>query len=213
MAQVFHEEPLDFVMFFSSLVAYIKNVKQSHYASGCAFEDVFAHWLSKSWTCPIKVMNWGYWGNGEMANDEDFRGLFDQIGLGLIHPKDGMEALEVLLSGSVDQMALINTTKPVVVEGMSRNERIDVYPKIVHLISQSASPYSQKGFDVERTNQAQNEEMEKLLCKLLFSQLQFLGLFADNRGMAANLISKQIRTGSMRSGWEKALRFWREIII
>ncbi len=58
MAQVFRQENVDFVLFFSSLVAHIKNVKQSHYASGCTFADAFAHQLSQSWACPVKVMNW-----------------------------------------------------------------------------------------------------------------------------------------------------------
>lgn len=103
MAQVFRQENVDFVLFFSSLVAHIKNVKQSHYASGCTFADAFAHQLSQSWACPVKVMNWGYWGNSEAAEDEHYVQLMNQIGLGLIEPAEAMKALEALLSGPVSQ--------------------------------------------------------------------------------------------------------------
>lgn len=89
MAQVFQQEDLDFALFFSSLVSHIKNVKQSHYASGCAFADAFAYRLSQSWSCPVNVMNWGYWGNSEAAEDENYVRLMNQIGLGLVNLRKG----------------------------------------------------------------------------------------------------------------------------
>jgi acyl transferase domain-containing protein len=60
LAQVFASEPLDFVLFFSSLQSFTKAAGQSNYASGCAFKDAFAHQLRREWPCMVKVMNWGY---------------------------------------------------------------------------------------------------------------------------------------------------------
>ena len=64
MVQVFRDEPLDFVLFFSSMTAFLKSPGQSNYAAGCAFEDSFAR--AHVWTRPniaVKVINWGYWGS------------------------------------------------------------------------------------------------------------------------------------------------------
>lgn len=190
MAQVFQDEPLDFVLFFSSLVAYIKNVKQSHYASGCAFADSFAHWISERQTYPVKVMNWGYWGNGEVAEDEQFVGLFDQIGLGLIQAEEGMAALEALLTSPVDQVAMIRTTKPIVVEGMNPSERIEVYsPEEEKSVQVGQLPIPRKEILPEASGRDQSREMERLLHKLLFSQLQSLDLFAASPVTPSGLIS------------------------
>src|SRR5262249_12416635 len=59
LAQVFGHESLDFVLFFSSLNAFISNAGQSNYAAGCTFEDAFAARLGQDWPCVVKVMNWG----------------------------------------------------------------------------------------------------------------------------------------------------------
>ena len=81
IAQVFEKEPLDFVLFFSSLISFIKNPLQSHYASGCAFKDAFAGQLAQKWLPAVRTMNWGYWGQSfprELA--EQMR----QIGSGIL---------------------------------------------------------------------------------------------------------------------------------
>ena len=42
IAQVFQKEPLDFILFFSSIAAFEKAGGMSGYASGCTFKDAFA---------------------------------------------------------------------------------------------------------------------------------------------------------------------------
>ncbi|EGD45651.1 6-deoxyerythronolide-B synthase, partial [Ruminiclostridium papyrosolvens DSM 2782] len=112
MAQVFQKEPLDFVLFFSGLIAFTKSPGQSNYASGCAFEDAFASRLSQEWPCVVKVMNWGYWGSVGVVAAKAYQDRMAQVGVGSIEPPEAMEALEVLLAGTMDQIALVKTTKP-----------------------------------------------------------------------------------------------------
>src|SRR6185369_10715515 len=110
IAQVFEHEPLDFLLFFSSLISFIKNPKQSHYASGCAFKDALAGQLAQKWLFPVRTMNWGYWGQSfprELA--EEMR----QTGLGFVDPMIAMQSLESLLVGPLNQVGLISTTKPI----------------------------------------------------------------------------------------------------
>jgi polyketide synthase PksM len=106
MAEVFAGEPLDFVLFFSSLQSFAKAAGQSNYAAGCTFKDAFAARLRQAWRCPVKVMNWGYWGSAGVVADAAYRARMARANVGSIEPADGMWGLDVLLGGPHDQLAL-----------------------------------------------------------------------------------------------------------
>ncbi|WP_187294693.1 SDR family NAD(P)-dependent oxidoreductase [Chitinophaga pinensis] len=112
LAQVFANEPLDFVLFFSSIGAFGKALGQSSYATGCNFKDAFARRLALEWPCAVKIMNWGYWGNIGVGGvvPAAFKKRLAQAGIGTIEPREAMEVLEMLLRGPVDQMAFMKTT-------------------------------------------------------------------------------------------------------
>ncbi|WP_394849113.1 SDR family NAD(P)-dependent oxidoreductase [Pendulispora brunnea] len=116
MAQVFGEEPLDFVLFYSSIESFERSPRQSNYAAGSAFNDAFAHRLSKEWACPVKIMNWGYWGGGPIP--DALQNWLDQAGFGLIEPERAMAALEELLAGPFTQLAFVCTTRPRALKGI-----------------------------------------------------------------------------------------------
>jgi NADP-dependent 3-hydroxy acid dehydrogenase YdfG len=107
LARAFQKEPLDFVMFFSSMNSFLKAPGQSSYASGCTFKDAFVHQLSKKWPCAVKVMNWGYWGKEGVVSSKAYRDRMAQVGIGSIEPQEAMEALEALLAGPLNQTALM----------------------------------------------------------------------------------------------------------
>ncbi|MBT5307418.1 MAG: SDR family NAD(P)-dependent oxidoreductase, partial [Candidatus Scalindua sp.] len=114
LAQVFHQEPLDFVLFFSSLQSFGKAAGQSNYAAGCVFKDAFALQLAKEWADKaghpaVKVMNWGYWGSVGVVTDPSYRDRMEQAGAGSIEPEEGMNALNSLLQGPMDQVGLVKT--------------------------------------------------------------------------------------------------------
>jgi polyketide synthase PksN len=107
LAQVFAEDSLDFVLFFSSLQSFSKTAGQANYAAGCTFKDAFAHRLAQVWPCPIKVMNWGYWGSVGIVATEAYRDRMIQRGIGSIESPEGMNALECLLSSATQQSAFV----------------------------------------------------------------------------------------------------------
>ncbi|MGH8260315.1 MAG: KR domain-containing protein, partial [Steroidobacteraceae bacterium] len=111
IAQVFAAEPLDFVLFFSSLQSFSKAPGQSNYAAGCIFKDAFAQWLSRALPCAVKVMNWGYWGGTGIVASQTYRTRMAQLGIGSIEPAEGMAALERLLGGPLGQLAFIKATR------------------------------------------------------------------------------------------------------
>ncbi|BBB92536.1 MAG TPA: non-ribosomal peptide synthetase [Methylomusa anaerophila] len=146
IAQVFDKESLDFVLFFSSINSFTKTPGQSNYNAGCIFKDIFAHQLSRAWSCKVKVMNWGYWGNVGVGADKTYRDKRAREGIGAIEPQEAMEALNLLLNGPVDQIAMLKRIKEQVFKEINSKETITVYPEslvsCIHSIQQHISPVS-----------------------------------------------------------------------
>ena len=180
IAQVFHDEELDFVIFFSSINSFSKTAGQSNYVAGCIFKDIFAHQLSQKWSCEVKVMNWGYWGSTGIVASEEYQKRLSKIGLDSIEPEDAMEALEILLSGAIGQMAFLKTTKPKVIEQMDQGEVVEIYPKVIPIdIDSVQSRIHKKDPQLMQLKSGlgmQIEEMEGVLCRLLWGILQSMGL-------------------------------------
>ena len=118
LAQVFADEPMDFVLFFSAVQTFLKAPGQSNYAAGCTFQDAFAHQLRQAWFCPVKIINWGYWGSIGIVKDAFYRERMAAAGIGSIEPEDGMAALHTLLNGPWHQLALVKTLKPQAIQAM-----------------------------------------------------------------------------------------------
>jgi acyl transferase domain-containing protein/NADPH:quinone reductase-like Zn-dependent oxidoreductase/acyl carrier protein len=194
LAQVFEHEPLDFVLFFSSLSAFVRNAGQSNYAAGCTFEDAFAARLRQDWSCAVKVMNWGYWGSVGVVMSPEYRKRMAQTGVESIEPAEAMEALEQLLAGPLDQMALLKMTQPITFGGeiIQAEETVTDFgaerlPSYIHILQHSNryQDVQRKSTDAE-TRQGM-QEMYELLYKLLWSQLQSLGLFSEKHAVLTNL--------------------------
>ena len=111
LAQVFEGEDLDFTLFFSSAQSFSKSPGQSHYTAGCTFKDAFARALARHWHGRVKVMNWGYWGHTGIVSTSDYQERMHQAGIGSIEPEEGMVALDALLNGPLDQLALMKIIK------------------------------------------------------------------------------------------------------
>jgi polyketide synthase PksN len=191
MAQVFQKEPLDFVMFFSALNSFIKAPGQSNYAAGCTFKDAFAHQLSHEWPCKVKVMNWGYWGSIGIVASKEYQERMAKAGIGSIEPPDAMDALETLLAGPKDQVALMKITKPLVMEGINTEESIEFYPE--DLLSnvenlQNRIPEQDSQLRLVKAEASRYmKEMDELLCRLLWGQLQSIGLFTEKNSVTSDI--------------------------
>lgn len=104
---VFGADSLDFVLFFSSIVSFVKPAGQSNYSAGCCFKDSYAHDLRNKRSYPIKVINWGYWGGVGVVADAFYNKRMQQMGVGSIEPEEGMHALDCLMDAAVPQCILI----------------------------------------------------------------------------------------------------------
>ncbi|WP_230646933.1 SDR family NAD(P)-dependent oxidoreductase, partial [Bradyrhizobium sp. Leaf401] len=176
LAQVFKDEPLDFVLFFSSLISLIKNPRQGAYAAGCAVNDAFARALAAQWPCQIKIINWGYWGIGASTEDEK---LIGALGIAFIDPAEAMAAIERLLQAPMHQIGFMNTAKPIPIEGLEASERIVVYPILYSSFMGESLVLDRKEAKGFTTSQSSNDdivEADQIAGEILVRQLQTLGV-------------------------------------
>lgn len=107
LAQVFGREPLDFVLFFSSMNSFLKAPGQCNYVAGSVFADSYAYHLARESPAAVKVMNWGYWGSVGIVASQQYQERMKKAGAASIEPADGMAALDVLISGPFEQLGLV----------------------------------------------------------------------------------------------------------
>lgn len=193
MAQVFGQESLDFMLFFSSLNAFTKAPGQSNYASGCTFKDAFAHWLRQSKAFShirtVKVVNWGYWGSVGIVASKEYQDRMEDVGLGSIEPDEAMETLEMFLSGPLPQIAVLKT-KGAISKAVSSMASLDTeasitllpgifFPSTIPNIENSIKANLPVAPDQQETDRHPDntirKEMEKLLADLLLVELQRAG--------------------------------------
>ena len=101
------DEPLDFVVFFSSENSFRGNAGQSNYVAGCTFQDTYAQYLKHHQNVPAKVINWGYWGEVGMASNAKSKQLMQKRGLYPISVQEGTAIFEQVMGSAFDQLAPI----------------------------------------------------------------------------------------------------------
>jgi polyketide synthase PksM len=110
---VFGEMDLDFVLFFSSMIAFSTGAGQANYAAGTTFADSFARSLAQRRRYPVKIVNWGYWGGVGVVADDFHRQRMQQLGIGSIEAPEAMRALQRLVDhAGFTQIAVIKALDP-----------------------------------------------------------------------------------------------------
>ncbi|MDF2871824.1 MAG: pksL 6, partial [Anaerocolumna sp.] len=104
---VVKEEELDFLMYFSSGQTFIGNQGQSNYAAACAFTDSFALYENEVLGYPVKLINWGYWGEVGIVAGEEYNRRLSANGIYPIQTQEGIDGIEkILSSGAVQTLAM-----------------------------------------------------------------------------------------------------------
>ncbi|UVM52813.1 SDR family NAD(P)-dependent oxidoreductase [Pseudomonas sp. B21-015] len=161
---------LDFVLFFSSMIAFSRAAGQSNYAAGCAFADAFAAQLDQHGPCPVKVINWGYWGSVGVVADAGYRARMAAQGLGSIEPQEGMAALDRLLTSPLPQLGLIKLLAPMAIAGIDSGWKLDCYPAQESLASDDWAQVARHCAPAPQHHPAANE-MNRLLLTQTFACL------------------------------------------
>nr|WP_229521462.1 SDR family NAD(P)-dependent oxidoreductase [Paenibacillus monticola] len=113
LAQAFEDEPLDFMLFFSSAQSFTGNPGQSNYAAGCTFKDAYAQYLRNKLPYPVITYNWGYWGTVGVAAFDNYQERFASQGVGSIEPEEGMFVVEQALACRVGQVVPLKADEQV----------------------------------------------------------------------------------------------------
>ncbi|MFJ2867945.1 SDR family NAD(P)-dependent oxidoreductase [Kitasatospora sp. NPDC087314] len=127
MAEVFDGEQLDFAVLLSSMQSFTTAAGQGNYAAGCTFSDAYAHALGQHWDTPVRVVNWGWWGNLGSVTSAFYRERLSRVGLVSIEPREGLAALDALLGGGQRQLAFVKTNRHNTLANFDRATRVTVH--------------------------------------------------------------------------------------
>ncbi|WDD90504.1 amino acid adenylation domain-containing protein (plasmid) [Burkholderia sp. FERM BP-3421] len=128
---LFAREPLDFVLFFSSLNAFSRSAGQGNYVAGCTFTDAYARKLDTRLACDVKVINWGYWGDVGIVAGARHRERALAAGLDSISAEDGLRAIDALLARPGSQVAYVRTARPIAARHYDSTTLVCRYPRTI----------------------------------------------------------------------------------
>ncbi|WP_456152487.1 beta-ketoacyl synthase N-terminal-like domain-containing protein [Paenibacillus kobensis] len=132
-------------------------------------------------------MNWGYWGGVGVVASDTYQERMAQMGFGSIEPAEAMDALGELLSGPLDQLALLKTTRSIRIEGISHDEGVHVYPDNAVPPTSRLTPVPSDMRAATSSLTAEGKavlwEMEGLLGRMLEGQLVAAGIIEHAAGV------------------------------
>lgn len=201
---------LDFVLFFSSMIAFSRAAGQSNYAAGCAFTDALAAQLRQRDGCPVKVINWGYWGSVGVVADPGYRALMTAQGLGSIEPQEGMAALQRLLASPLPQLGLVKLLEPRAIAGINGHWQLDCYPAQAVLAGADWVQVAQGAGPAPQHHPAANE-MNRLLLAHIFACLGALaagGPLTEQRIAADPAVAANLRAQPFYRRWLRESLDW-----
>jgi acyl transferase domain-containing protein/enoyl-CoA hydratase/carnithine racemase/acyl carrier protein/SAM-dependent methyltransferase len=191
--RVFGDQELDFMLFFSSIMSFAKSSGQSNYAAGCTFKDSFAQKLQQQHAYPVKIINWGYWGNVGIVAGEYYNKSMERIGIGSIEPDEGMASLQTFLDSELNQMGLVKMIGNQSIPDVSFSESLTHYPKATVIVLPEAENNLIKEIPAGQLaaleTETQNSEMNAFWTDLLASTLISLGLFRNGACRIADVSS------------------------
>ncbi|MER5555528.1 SDR family NAD(P)-dependent oxidoreductase [Streptomyces sp. NPDC002793] len=183
MAEVFADEALDFALFFSSVQSFTTAAGQSNYAAGCTFSDAYAHFLGRHLECPVKVMNWGWWGSVGSVATERHREHMARWGLLSIEPPEAMEALDTLLGGPQRQLSFIKVKDLESVEALDPATRLTVHARarsrVAPALVGSAATAPAEWKELRAIAAWRRDERDPLLARMVRGHLEALGGLRD----------------------------------
>ncbi|MEU6903917.1 amino acid adenylation domain-containing protein [Streptomyces coeruleorubidus] len=183
VADVFGAEPLDFLLFFSSVESLVRAPGQANYAAGCTFKDALAHALNQRGTTVAKTVNWGYWGVAGVVSDSFYRERMAAAGVDSLDPDEAFTALESFLAGEHGQIALMRTFGDEALRGLALDERQGRHrPALPSVRDAVVAAHRAPHGEVERLRRfLPHPRMRELTLHLLYATLRDLGAERPDR--------------------------------
>ncbi|MEB3232892.1 MAG: SDR family NAD(P)-dependent oxidoreductase, partial [Leptolyngbyaceae bacterium] len=184
LQQALADEPLDFLLFFSAGQSFMSQAGQSNYAAACTFEDAWARYQDRHQPYPVKIINWGYWGDVGIVATADHRHRMAQQGVWSIHPQEGMAVVERCLASYVSQVAYFKADPRMLNHfGLGSAEILrsspqSVSPKLMAAVI-TATPTALVSPTERQRYQQGMVQLDRLGCHLLLRAFQAMGVFCQ----------------------------------
>jgi NADP-dependent 3-hydroxy acid dehydrogenase YdfG len=104
--EALRDEPLDFVLLYSSIQSTLGNAGQGNYAAASSFQDAYGAALRDRLRCPVRVLNWGYWGSVGIVAGPDYRRRMAAVGVESIEPNEGIEVVRIALASQAPEQLI-----------------------------------------------------------------------------------------------------------
>lgn len=104
LINVFAEESLDFICFYSSIQSQVNALGQANYAAASMYKDSLAYTIQQQSNIPTHIINWGFWGSVGVVASETYRKKMNHLGVGSIEPDEGMAILEEVIGNQHQQV-------------------------------------------------------------------------------------------------------------
>ncbi|KFE71838.1 SDR family NAD(P)-dependent oxidoreductase [Hyalangium minutum] len=104
---VLEAEPLDFIACFSSALSFTSAPGQANYAAASTFEDCFALYLEHRMQRPVRVFNWGFWGDIGIVATDTYRERMARRGIEALTREEGLLAFDRVMAGRATQISPI----------------------------------------------------------------------------------------------------------
>ncbi|MET9831652.1 amino acid adenylation domain-containing protein [Streptomyces sp. NPDC006385] len=98
LAEALDGEPLDFLVFFSSVGSFVSAAGNAAYVAASAFQDAYGRQLATRRPHPVHVVNWGYWGQVGSGAQPGLTEVFRRADIDAFPVREGLDALERILA-------------------------------------------------------------------------------------------------------------------
>ncbi|HKR63465.1 MAG TPA: beta-ketoacyl synthase N-terminal-like domain-containing protein, partial [Thermoanaerobaculia bacterium] len=99
--------PLDWVVLYSSIMSMWGNAGQANYAAASTFQDAVASAFAP---IPVKIINWGYWGEVGSVAAEPYRRRLAASGILPMTTAEAVDAFERVLASPHEQVVVVRAT-------------------------------------------------------------------------------------------------------
>ncbi|WP_327070808.1 SDR family NAD(P)-dependent oxidoreductase [Kitasatospora sp. NBC_01302] len=191
------QEQLDFVLFYSSGVAFEGNHGQAGYAAGCTFADAYALHAARTLPFPVRVLNLGYWhAGGDEARERVLR-RFAAAGIRPMTAEHGMAVVERLLGGELPQLLALDADQRIL-------DNLGVAPDRTLTVLPGTAPAALPVVRSRHTGLPDGElmdhqlavaELEEISHRLLAAALHRAGLFDGPAGHGESRAETAARLG------------------
>ncbi|MBB4952061.1 amino acid adenylation domain-containing protein [Agrobacterium vitis] len=181
LARATAHEGLDFLALFSSSGAFGNWAGTAGYTAGVSFEDAVGRQLAMLRPYPVKVINWGYWGEVGSGARPGIKTMFDAKGVPAFSAEEGLEAIERILAGPASQVMPI-LAEAGVLQHMGLDEtrkgeaRPAAYSPVLHSIVPRLASLTPQSDQVYATWEA-FDELEQISRPALLGVFQRMGVF------------------------------------